>query len=308
MPERSQISAKPENGRPTYLVGRTEIAARPLEPALYLVATPIGNLGDITLRALETLAGVDIVACEDTRVTRVLLARYGIRQQATAYHEHNAAEAGPRLIEALASGRSVALASDAGTPLISDPGYRLVGQALERGLRVVPIPGASAVLAALTASGLPSDAFFFAGFLPVKDGQRRARLDELKAVPGTLIFFESPRRLAASLSAMAAVLGDRQAAVARELTKTFEEMRTGTLPDLAAHYADAATPRGEIVVCIGPRGERAKRAPEDDDRLLLSLAKEMAASKAAAEAARMTGRPKPELYRRLLDLKDGSRD
>ena len=184
----------------TYLVGQTEIAARPLEPALYLVATPIGNLGDITLRALETLAGADILACEDTRVTRVLLNRYGIRQRPVPYHEHNAGEAGPRLIAALQSGKSVALVSDAGTPLVSDPGFRLVGQALEAGIRVVPIPGASAVLAALTASGLPSDAFLFAGFLPVKDGQKRTRLEELKAVPATLIFFESPRRLAATLA------------------------------------------------------------------------------------------------------------
>ena len=211
----------------SYLVGGTEIAARPLAPALYLVATPIGNLADITLRALETLAAADVLACEDTRVTRVLLDRYGIRQRPFAYHEHNADEAGPRLIAALEAGKSVALVSDAGTPLVSDPGFRLVGQALERGLKVVPIPGPSAVLAALTASGLPSDAFLFAGFLPVKDGQRRARLDALKAVPATLIFFESPRRLADTLAAMQDRLGGaRQAAIGRELTKTFEEMRT----------------------------------------------------------------------------------
>ena len=167
-----------------------------------------------------------MLACEDTRVTRVLLDRYGIRQRPIAYHEHNAAEAGPRLIAALSAGKSVALVSDAGTPLVSDPGFRLVGQALEAGIRVVPIPGASAVLAALTASGLPTDAFLFAGFLPVKDGQRRARLEELKAVPATLVFFESPRRLADTLAAMADVLGDARRRVGRELTKTFEEMRT----------------------------------------------------------------------------------
>ena len=239
----------------TYVVGGSEIIARPLAPALYLVATPIGNLGDITLRALETLAAADILACEDTRVTRVLLDRYGIGQRATSYHEHNSDEAGPRLIEALADGRSVALCSDAGTPLISDPGYRLVEQALAQGLRVVPIPGASAALAALTASGLPSDAFLFAGFLPVKDGQRRTRLAALKATPATLIFFESPRRVADSLAAMADVLGDRPAAVGRELTKAFEEMRTGTLTALAAHYAEATTPKGEIVVVVGPPAE-----------------------------------------------------
>ena len=164
-----------ENRQRTYVVGQAEIAARPLEAALYLVATPIGNLGDITLRALETLAAADVLACEDTRVTRVLLDRYAIRQRPSAYHEHNAAEAGPKLIAALEQGRSVALVSDAGTPLVSDPGFRLVEQALAAGIKVVPIPGASAVLAALTASGLPSDAFLFAGFLPVKDGQRKTQ-------------------------------------------------------------------------------------------------------------------------------------
>jgi 16S rRNA (cytidine1402-2'-O)-methyltransferase len=286
------------------VIGQTEITARPLETALYLVATPIGNLGDITIRALETLAAADVLACEDTRVTRILLERYGIRQRPTPYHEHNAGEAGPRLIDALASGKSVALVSDAGTPLVSDPGFRLVGQALEAGIRVVPIPGASAVLAALTASGLPSDAFLFSGFLPVKDGQRRSRLEALKAVPATLIFFESPRRLSDTLAAMADVLGDRHAAIGRELTKTFEEMRTGRLGALSAHYADAPTPKGEIVICVGPpEGEEAE-APEDIDRLLLSLAGEMPASKAAAEAARMTGGKKPALYRRLMELKD----
>ncbi len=292
-----------EDDKKVFVVGQAEIAARPLPAALYLVATPIGNLGDITLRALETLAAADILACEDTRVTRVLLNRYGIRQRPSAYHEHNAGEAGPKLIAALTAGKSVALVSDAGTPLVSDPGFRLVGQALEAGIRVIPIPGASAVLAALTASGLPSDAFLFAGFLPVREGQRRTRLEALKAVPATLIFFESPRRLADTLVAMADVFSDRQAAIGRELTKTFEEMRTGTLPVLAAHYAQAPTPKGEIVVCIAPPGEKTEE-PEDIDRLLLSLAGEMPASKAAAEAARMTGQAKQALYRRLLELKE----
>ncbi len=288
----------------TYLVGQAEIPARRLEPALYLVATPIGNLGDITLRALETLAAADVLACEDTRVTRVLLDRYGIRQRPVAYHEHNAAEAGPKLIAALQGGKSVALVSDAGTPLVSDPGFRLVEQAQAAGIRVVPIPGPSAVLAALTASGLPSDAFLFAGFLPVKEGQRKTRLAELGAAPATLIFFESPRRVAETLAAMAEVYGDRRAAIGRELTKTFEEMRTGTLATLAAHYAEAPTPKGEIVICVGPP-EGKVDAPEDVDRLLTSLAAEMPASKAAAEAARMTGQSKQVLYRRLLELKDG---
>ncbi len=287
----------------SYVIGQTEMAARALEPALYLVATPIGNLSDITLRALETLASADVVACEDTRVSRVLLDRYGIRRRTTAYHEHNAAEAGPKLIEALRAGQSVALISDAGTPLVSDPGYRLVGEALDQGFRVIPIPGPSAALAALTASGLPSDAFLFAGFLSAKAGQRLTKLESFRQVPATLIFFESPRRLAETLGAMVEALGDgRRAAIGRELTKTFEEMRLGTLGELAAHYAAADTPKGEIVICVGPP-EATAQEPEDIDRLLLSLAAEMPASKAAAEAARMTGGQKQALYRRLLELR-----
>ncbi|MCG8272894.1 16S rRNA (cytidine(1402)-2'-O)-methyltransferase [Aquamicrobium sp. NLF2-7] len=291
--------------RRSFLIGQAEFPARPLEPALYLVATPIGNLADITIRALETLAAADVLACEDTRVSRVLLERYGIRRRTTAYHEHNAADAGPRLMAALEEGKSVALISDAGTPLVSDPGYRLVGEALERGLRVVPIPGPSAALAALTVSGLPSDAFLFAGFLPAKAGQKRTRLEQWQAVPATLIFFESPRRLADTLDAMAQVLGaERRAAVCRELTKTFEEARHGTLGELAAHYAAADTPKGEVVICVGPAADE-DAAPADVDALLIGLAAEMPASKAAAEAARMTGQPKQELYRRLLALKEG---
>lgn len=293
-----------ESGKASFLIGQAEFPAPPLEPALYLVATPIGNLSDISVRALQVLAAADVMACEDTRVTRVLLQRYGIRRRVSAYHEHNADSAGPKLIADLAAGRSVALASDAGTPLVSDPGHRLVEAAIEAGIKVVPIPGASAVLAALSVSGLPSDAFFFAGFLSAKDGQRRTRLDELKAVPGTLVFFESPRRLAASLAAMAEVLGDRPAAVCRELTKTFEEARRGSLAALAAHYAEADTPKGEIVICVGPPLAVEQASAEDTDRLLLSLAAEMGASRAAGEAARMTGTKKADLYRRLMELKD----
>jgi 16S rRNA (cytidine1402-2'-O)-methyltransferase len=292
-----------EASKRVFMVGGAEITARPLEPALYVVATPIGNLGDMTFRGLETLAAADVLACEDTRVTRVLLDRYGIRQRPLAYHEHNADEAGPRLLAALDDGRSVALVSDAGTPLVSDPGFRLVQQAVEAGIRVVPIPGPSAVLAALTASGLPSDTFLFGGFLPVKDGQRRSRLEELRTTPATLIFFESPRRIADTLSAMADVLGDRAATVARELTKTFEELRRGTLVELAAFYAAAETPKGEVVVCVGPPLKSDALSGDDTDRLLLWLASEMPASKAAAEAARMTGAKKPDLYRRLMELK-----
>lgn len=290
------------DGKRSYMIGQAEFSARRLEPALYLVATPIGNLGDITIRALETLAAADIVACEDTRVTRVLLDRYGIRRRTTAYHEHNAAEAGPKLVEVVLAGKSVALVSDAGTPLISDPGFRLVGEVVEAGGRVVPIPGASALLTALTASGLPSDTFLFAGFLPVKSGQRKTRLDELRAVPATLVFYESPRRLADCLAAMAEVLGDREAAIGRELTKTFEEMRRGSLAALAQTYAGEDTPKGEVVICVAPPQEAASTV-EDVDALLLSLAGEMGASRAAGEAAKMTGARKADLYRRLMELK-----
>lgn len=286
-------------------MGGAEIAAPRLAPALYLVATPIGNLSDITLRALETLAGADVLACEDTRVTRVLLERYGIRRRMTAYHEHNEAEAAPRLIAMVEEGRSVALASDAGTPLVSDPGFRLVQAAQEKGVRVVPIPGPSAVLAALTASGLPTDAFMFAGFLPVKAGQRRSRLEALAGVPATLVFFESPRRLADTLEAMAETLGARQAIVARELTKAFEEVRCGMLAELAAHYDEAGAPKGEVVICVAPPGEPGPADADETDRLLLALSSEMSASKAAGEAARMTGGKKSELYQRLLTLKEG---
>ncbi|MBB3315360.1 16S rRNA (cytidine1402-2'-O)-methyltransferase [Rhizobium sp. BK181] len=281
------------------------VPARPLEPALYLVATPIGNLGDITLRALETLAGADVLACEDTRVTRVLLDRFGIQNRPYAYHEHNADEAGPRLLQALEAGKSVALVSDAGTPLVSDPGYRLAQNAIEAGYRVVPIPGASAPLAALVGSGLPNDAFLFAGFLPTKDKARRDRLAEFEAVPATLMFFESPHRIAATLTAAADVLGgDRAASVCRELTKTYEEFRRGTLAELAAHYADVDNVKGEIVLVIGPPPERAVEAA-DVDAILADLAKTLPTSKAAAEASKLTGVSKKELYQRLLDMKGG---
>ncbi|WFU47808.1 16S rRNA (cytidine(1402)-2'-O)-methyltransferase [Sinorhizobium terangae] len=288
-----------------YRLHNMSIPARPLEPALYLVATPIGNLADITLRALETLAGADVLACEDTRVTRVLLDRYGIVNRPFAYHEHNADEAGPRLLSALGEGKSVALVSDAGTPLVSDPGYRLAQLAIEAGHRVVPIPGASAPLAALVGSGLPSDAFLFAGFLPVKDKARRDRLGELAAVPSTLLFFESPHRIAATLAAAADVLGtERKAAVCRELTKAFEEFRRGTLGELRAFYADGANVRGEIVLVVGPPEAKPVPKEADVDALLSALAQEMPMGKAATEAARRTGLPRKELYDRLLARKE----
>ncbi|MDB5524156.1 MAG: rRNA methyltransferase [Rhizobium sp.] len=296
LPEASQAGS--------FRIRTLDIPARPLEPALYLVATPIGNLGDITLRALETLAGADIVAAEDTRVTRVLLDRYGIGKRPYAYHEYNADHAGPKLIAAVGGGKSVALVSDAGTPLVSDPGYRLVRQALEAGLRVVPIPGASSVITALSAAGLPNEAFFFAGFLPQKEKARRDRLAELSAIPGTLLYFESPHRLPASLKDAADMLGpNRQASVCRELTKTFEEFRRGTLSELAVHYEANSNVKGEIVVAVAP--PEAKEAPAGEvlDDILKALVARMPTAKAATEAARQTGLARKDLYQRLLDLK-----
>ncbi|MFN7027707.1 MAG: 16S rRNA (cytidine(1402)-2'-O)-methyltransferase [Pseudorhizobium sp.] len=288
----------------TYRIANMAIPARPLEAGLYLVATPIGNLGDITLRALETLAGADVLACEDTRVTRVLLDRFGIVNRPFSYHEHNAAQAGPKLLAALEEGKSVALVSDAGTPLISDPGYRLGQMAIEAGHRVVPIPGASAPLAALVGSGLPSDAFLFAGFLPVKDKGKRDRLAELSRVPATLIFFESPHRIGASLMSAADVLGPgRRASVCRELTKTFEEFRRGTLEELAAYYDDRAV-KGEIVLLVAPPDIDDVPGAMEVDVLLKELAVTMPTSKAAAEGARLTGLSKKDLYQRLLALKE----
>ncbi|MAU19315.1 MAG: 16S rRNA (cytidine(1402)-2'-O)-methyltransferase [Martelella sp.] len=281
------------------------IEARPLSPGLYLVATPIGNLGDITIRALETIAGCDILACEDTRVTRKLLDRFAIRKRPYAYHEHNAEKAGEKLMEALSEGKTVALVSDAGTPLVSDPGYRLAQQAIAADIKVVPIPGASAPLAALVGAGLPSDAFLFAGFLPGKDKARRDRLAELSDVPATLALFESPHRIAATLEAAAEVLGgERPAAVCRELTKTHETFRRGSLAELADLYRDE-TVKGEIVLLIGPPLAGATPDAGDVTALLKKLAAEMPAAKAAAQAAKETGLPRKELYQQLLALKDG---
>ena len=291
----------------SFRIAGVSVPARPLENSLYLVATPIGNLGDITLRALETLSSADVLACEDTRVTRILLERYGIRNRPYAYHEHNAQEVGPKLIAALEAGKSVALVSDAGTPLVSDPGYRLGQTALEAGFRVVPIPGASAPLAALVGSGMPSDAFLFAGFLPVKDRGKRDRFAELSKIPATLIFFESPHRIGASVRVAAEVLGrERRAVVCRELTKTFEEFRRGTLGELADYYDEDRTVKGEIVLLVEPPSYDDIPDIEDVEKLLKDLVSTMPAAKAAAEAAKLTGLPRKGLYQRLLDMKDSN--
>ena len=281
--------------------------AEPLRPGLHVVATPIGNLGDISFRALATLAAANLVVAEDTRVTKVLLAHYGITTPLTAYHEHNADAVRPMLLAKLEAGQVLALVSDAGTPLISDPGFRLVGEALARGFAVTPIPGPSAVLAALVVGGLPTSRFFFEGFLPPKSAARRQRVAALAAIPGTLVFFESARRTAETLDDLAAVLGPRPGAVARELTKMFEAVKRGTLPELAAAYAEPEdAPRGEIVILVGPPSDEAPALDGDalDDRLAETLAT-LSVKDAAAVVSAATGQPRRKVYARAVELAAG---
>lgn len=298
---------RPGEARGGYHIAANAFTAPRLDPGLYLVATPIGHLADITIRALETLAGAARIYCEDTRVTRVLLDRYGIHTPLSTYHEHNGAEVRPRILAELAAGAAIALVSDAGTPLISDPGFKLVGAAAAAGHRVFPIPGASALLAGLTGSGLATDQFLFAGFLPSKAEARRQRITALAGLEATLIFYESPHRLDESLAALADGMGaDRQASVCRELTKTFEEFRRGPLGDLAAHYA-ANKARGEIVIVVAPAAPLATGA-DDLDRLLVAALEHQPPGKAAADVAKLTGADRKQLYARALALKDKSAD
>jgi 16S rRNA (cytidine1402-2'-O)-methyltransferase len=284
-----------------YDLGRGAVDVPPLASGLYLVATPIGNLRDITLRALETLAAVDVIACEDSRVTRKLTEHYGIATPLTPYHEHSAAEARPKLLARLAAGDSVALVSDAGTPLISDPGYKLVRAASEAGQAVVAVPGASAVLTALGVAGLPTDRFFFEGFLPPKQAARQKRIAALAAVPASLVLFESGPRLAAALADLAAGLGDRAAAICRELTKLHEEIRRGSLDELAAHYASGGEIRGEIVIVVAPPVENEMSAGDVDDLLRRAL-RRVSVKDAVGEVALATGLPRREIYQRALEI------
>src|SRR5882724_5115460 len=252
--------------------GHTLSAPKPV-PGLYLVATPIGNLGDITLRALQTLAGVDIIACEDTRITRRLTERYAIAAQLKPYHEHNAVLARPKILERLAQGASIALVSDAGTPLISDPGFKLVREVCAAGHRVIALPGPSSVLAALAVAALPTDRFFFEGFLPPKETARRARLTELSRIDATLVMFESGNRVQDTLRDLARIMGARDAAICREMTKLHEEVRRATLTELARD-AGALETRGEFVLVIGPPAADAQTMTADalDDLLRNTLA------------------------------------
>jgi 16S rRNA (cytidine1402-2'-O)-methyltransferase len=275
-----------------------------LAAGLYILATPIGNARDISLRALETLKSCNVIAAEDTRVTSKLLAIHGISKPLIAYNDHNAPQMRPKILARLERGEIVALVSDAGTPLVSDPGYKLVREAIAAGANIVALPGPSAVLAGLTLSGLPSDRFLFAGFLPSRSGERKSALEELKGIGATLIFFESAQRLAESLAAMAEVLGDRACAMTRELTKLHEEIRRGSLTELAAHYEKVGAPKGEVTLLVGPPLEAAPDIARIDAALKAALA--FMPVKAAADLiAGLTEAPRKQIYARALELKDG---
>jgi len=286
----------------TFAVGGQVLAAPRAAPGLHLVATPIGNLGDITLRALETLAGVDVIACEDTRITRRLTERYAITAELKPYHEHNAAQARPKILERLAQGASIALVSDAGTPLISDPGFKLVREACAAGHRVIAVPGPSSVLTALSVAALPTDRFFFEGFLPAKEHARRARLAELARIDATLVMFDSGSRVQETLRDLAAIMAGRDAAICRELTKLHEEVKRAPVAELAA-AADALETRGEFVLVVGPPADDAGVMGQDalDDLLRAQLVRG-SVKDAVAHAVELSGRPRREVYARALEL------
>lgn len=287
----------------TLVVEGDALAVPALAPGLYVVATPIGNLGDITLRALKTLAAAHAIAAEDTRHTGRLLQHFAITAPLLRYDEHGAAGQRPKLMARLEAGEALALVSDAGTPLISDPGYRLVREARAAGVPVFAVPGASAVMAALSIAGLATDTFTFAGFLPAKAGARGERIASLAAAPGTLVLFEAPHRLGETLRALSDGLGPREAVVARELTKRFESVVSGTLADLA-DAVEAEPVKGEIVILVAP-GEAAALSDDDVEALLVEALARLPASAAAGEVARATGRERRALFRRAVAIKDG---
>lgn len=277
-----------------------------LAPGLYVVATPIGNAADITLRALDVLTRADVIACEDTRVTAKLLAIHHISRPLLRYDEHTARQAGPLLVQRAAGGERVALVSDAGTPLLSDPGERLVRAFIEAHLPVTALPGASAVLTALAVSGLPACPFHFLGFPPPRQAARLRAFADLANLPATLVLLESPQRLAATLADIAQALGPREVAVARELTKLFEEVRRGTADELAAHYAEAGPPRGEVTVVVGPPPDAPVADEAEAEKLLVQAVGRLSARDAAAEVAAATGLPRRALYARAVELKGQS--
>jgi 16S rRNA (cytidine1402-2'-O)-methyltransferase len=286
----------------TFTVAGHLLTAPKAAPGLHLVATPIGNLGDITLRALETLAGVDVIACEDTRISRRLTERYGISANLKQYHEHNAEAARPKILQKLGEGASIALVSDAGTPLISDPGFKLVREVTAAGFNVISLPGPSSVLAALAVSALPTDRFFFEGFLPSRQMARRSRLTELAAIDSTLVMFESGNRVQDTLADLADIMANRDAAICRELTKMHEEINRGPIAELAKN-ADGLETRGEFVLVIGPPAADAQAMTEHDlDALLRSSLQRDSVKDAVAHAVALSGRPRRAVYARALEL------
>lgn len=300
-PIQSGETSKPDEKGKNAAATLSEAAA--LSPGLYLVATPIGNIRDITLRALDILHAAEVIACEDTRVTGKLLSRYSIETKMTPYHDHSSETARNNLVARIQAGAAIALVSDAGMPAVSDPGYKLVRACIDGSVAVTVIPGANAALSGLVVSGLPTDRFLFEGYLPAKRGQRLKSLAGLAGVPATLIFYESARRLAGSLTDMAAVLGERPAAVTRELTKLYEESRRGSLSELAGHYSEAGPPKGEIVVIVGPPDGNRVISDEDIDRLLAGYLETMSVRDAAQAAAGQTGLARRTLYDRALQMK-----
>ncbi len=286
----------------TFAISGHLLTAPKAAPGLHLVATPIGNLGDITIRALETLAGCDIIACEDTRITRRLTERYSISGLLKQYHEHNAEQARPKILEKLAQGASIALVSDAGTPLISDPGFKLVREVYAAGFNVIALPGPSSVLAALAVAALPTDRFFFEGFLPSRQMARRARLTELSRIDATLVMFDSGNRVQDTLADLADIMGNRDAAICRELTKMHEEVRRAKVSELAAVAGELET-RGEFVLVIGPPAADAQLMTEGDlDAMLRASLAHDSVKDAVAHAVEVSGRPRREIYARALEL------
>jgi 16S rRNA (cytidine1402-2'-O)-methyltransferase len=288
-----------------YSIGAGHFEAEKLAPGLYLTATPIGHLGDVTLRALSTMAAVDILLCEDTRTTAKLLERYGIRTRLMAYHEHNAAKVRPAILRALGEGQAIALVSDAGMPLVSDPGYRLVADCVANEIPVTAVPGASAVLTALALSGLPTDRFAFLGFLPTKSGERKKLLAEFVSVKSTLIAFESPHRIVDALADVASTLGDRRIAVTRELTKLHEEVLRGTAIEVHDILSTRPSVKGEITLVIAPPEQNALRASDEDIQAAIEEAlKSMPAAKAASDVAKRFNLAKKDVYTRILARKN----
>jgi 16S rRNA (cytidine1402-2'-O)-methyltransferase len=293
---------EPGSANRTFLIGGHLLNAPKPIPGLYLVATPIGNLGDITLRALETLAGVDIIACEDTRITRRLIERYAISAELKPYHEHNAAMARPKILERLAQGASIALVSDAGTPLISDPGFKLVREVSAAGHAVIAVPGASSVLTALSVAALPTDRFYFEGFLPARQVSRRTRLAELARIDATLVMFESGNRVQETLADLAEIMVRRHAAICRELTKLHEDIKRAPIAELARTASTLET-RGEFVLVVGPPRKDADVMTQHDlDDLLRSRLSRESVKDSVAHAVELSGRPRREVYARALEL------